>query len=236
MLTKALDKMQNKHIVGFKIKSIVYGGLDGIITTFAIVSGVAGASLESAVVLILGFANLLADGLSMAFSDYLSSKSEAQFKRNEKLHEESVFSKHLSKEKNELASMYEDKGFSKEDAHSLSSILSKKKDAFIQAILHEKGIDESDESPIKSGLITFSSFVFFGFIPLLAYVLSLWISFSNTFAFATVLTGVTLFLLGSMKVYVTNENWFKSGLEMLIIGGVASLAAYIVGHLLGGII
>ena len=64
---------------GKHIKSLVYGGLDGIITTFAVVSGVTGASLAMRVVIILGFANLLADGISMAVGDYLSTKSENEY-------------------------------------------------------------------------------------------------------------------------------------------------------------
>lgn len=71
--------LQSRSRGGKYIKSLVYGGLDGIITTFAVVSGVAGASLAVRVVIILGFANLLADGISMAVGDYLSTKSENEY-------------------------------------------------------------------------------------------------------------------------------------------------------------
>ena len=64
---------------GKYIKSVIYGGLDGIITTFAVVAGVAGAALSPAIVLILGFANLIADGISMAVGDYLSTKAEKEY-------------------------------------------------------------------------------------------------------------------------------------------------------------
>ena len=57
------------------LSDFVYGGIDGAVTTFAVVAGVAGAGLDSAVVLILGFVNLFADGFSMATSNYLSTKS-----------------------------------------------------------------------------------------------------------------------------------------------------------------
>jgi len=64
---------------GAFLKSTIYGGLDGIITTFAVVAGVIGASLDSSIILILGFANLVADGISMAVGDYMSTKSEQEY-------------------------------------------------------------------------------------------------------------------------------------------------------------
>jgi len=62
------------------LPDFVYGSIDGVITTFAIVAGVVGGGLSSGVVLVLGFANLLADGFSMAASDYLSAKSDHELK------------------------------------------------------------------------------------------------------------------------------------------------------------
>lgn len=74
-------KAVSKHVghVEYRyLPEFVYGGIDGAITTFAVVSGVVGAGLGSAIVLILGFANLFADGFSMAVSNYLSTKSEQE--------------------------------------------------------------------------------------------------------------------------------------------------------------
>jgi vacuolar iron transporter family protein len=72
-------RMQRKYLPEF-----VYGSIDGAVTTFAIVSGAMGGSFGSAVVLILGFANLFADGFSMAVSNYLSTKSEQDVQKNHK--------------------------------------------------------------------------------------------------------------------------------------------------------
>jgi len=77
-------KEEHQTEQGQYIKSAVYGGLDGIITTFAVVAGVTGASLGMIIILILGLANLIADGLSMAIGDYLSTKAEIEFQRNER--------------------------------------------------------------------------------------------------------------------------------------------------------
>jgi predicted membrane protein (TIGR00267 family) len=167
------------------IKSIVYGGMDGIITTFAIVAGVAGASLASSIVLILGFANLIADGISMATGDYLSNKSEVEASKNKNIFKKVSSGKRLFR-----------------------------------------------ISPLKSGVVTFFSFVVFGFVPLLAYVLR----FDNAFQISIVLTFIALFLLGASKCKITNKGWFISGIETLVIGGVAAGASYYIGYLISGFV
>ena len=88
----------------------MYGGLDGIITTFAVVAGVAGASLSAGVVLILGFANLIADGISMAIGDYLSSKSEREYEAAERKREAWEVEHYPEGEKKELVELYEAQG------------------------------------------------------------------------------------------------------------------------------
>ncbi|WP_040212637.1 VIT1/CCC1 transporter family protein [Clostridium polynesiense] len=220
---------------GQYIKSLVYGGLDGIITTFAVVAGVAGASLSPAIVLIMGFANLIADGLSMAIGDYLSTKAEMQYKSLERERETWEVENYPEGEKLELIELYMDKGMSQEDAETVTEIISKNEKTWVDIMMIEElGIIEEEESPVKNAMVTFTSFVIFGFIPILAYVLSRFIPYIaiNTFAIACFLTGATLFALGALKVKITEENWIKSGLEMLIVGGLAAGAAYIIGNFL----
>jgi len=75
--------------------------------------------------------------------------------------------------------------------------------------------------------------VVFGFIPLVAYVLSgfMEVLANNTFLIASVLTALTLFTLGAIKVRITEKNWLVSGVEMLVVGGIAAAAAYGIGAL-----
>lgn len=223
---------------GQYIKSMIYGGLDGIITTFAVVAGVAGASLSAGVVLILGFANLIADGLSMAIGDYLSTKAEQEYKQAERDREKWEVENYPEGEKQELVELYIHKGMAKEDAHAVTEIISRNKEAWIDIMMVEElGILDDKESPLKNALVTFFSFGIFGFIPLVAYVLSRFISGVQVPAFpvACILTGLTLFTLGALKVRITGKNWFVSGLEMLIVGGLAASAAYGIGALLAGL-
>ena len=229
---------QHKQEQGKYIKSIIYGGLDGIITTFAVVAGVAGASLSAGIVLILGFANLIADGLSMAIGDYLSTKAENEYNKAERQREKWEVENYPEGEKQELEELYVDKGMSEKDAKTVVEIIAKNKDAWVDIMMVEElGIIESDESPLKNAIATFSSFSVFGFIPLLAHVLSQFIPIlqQNTFLFATLLTGITLFALGALKVRITEQNWFYSGLEMFVVGGIAAFAAYGIGYFLSGL-
>ncbi|MDA3949013.1 MAG: VIT1/CCC1 transporter family protein [Spirochaeta sp.] len=223
---------------GKYVKSIVYGGLDGIITTFAVVAGVAGASLSAGVVLILGFANLVADGLSMAVGDYLSTKSENEYNAMERKREEWEVDHYPDGEKQEMVELYTAKGMDKEDAREIVERLSHNRTAWVDVMMVEElGIIEERESPLSNAVATFFSFEVFGFVPLLAYVVAQFFPplASSSFLLACLLTGGTLFGLGSLKVFITGRNWLISGLEMLVVGGIASAAAYLVGLALSGL-
>ncbi|MFW9998113.1 MAG: VIT1/CCC1 transporter family protein, partial [Candidatus Odinarchaeota archaeon] len=236
-----LAREDHQQEQGKYIKSVVYGGLDGIITTFAVVAGVTGAALSAGIVLILGLANLIADGLSMAIGDYLSTKAEREYQEDERRREAWEVENYPEGEKQELVELYMEKGLTKEDASSIVSIISRNKSAWIDIMMVEElGILESDESPVKNALVTFISFAVFGSIPLVVYILSLFIPLlmENPFFIffvACTMTGLTLFALGALKVRVTGKKWFVSGFEMLVVGGLAAIAAFGIGVLLSGL-
>lgn len=225
---------------GQYLKSLVYGGLDGTVTTFAVVAGVTGASLSYGTILIIGFANLLGDGLSMAIGDYLSTRSEQQFHRAERAREEWEVEKYPEGEKNEMIDIYKKKGYSAEDASSLVNVLFKNTRHFIDdMMIWELGILDSDESPLRNAIVTFFSFQLFGLVPLLAYLLLFFFPQAvlpfGSFAWSSVLTAFTLFALGALRVKFTNRNLLTSGLEMLLVGGLAAVAAYGIGYFLAGL-
>ncbi len=219
---------------GQYIKSFVYGGLDGTITTFAVVAGVAGASLSSNVILILGFANLIADGIAMAFGDFLSTRAEQQYHASERQREEWELENYPEGERKELIEIYVEKGLSSEDATTLVSILEKYPNVMVDTMMVvELGIFEEHESPLKNGLVTFASFVIFGFVPLLIFVLMHFTGWTlNGMLWACVLTACTLFGLGVAKSKFSAVAWWRSGAEMLLLGGVAAVAAYFIGKAL----
>lgn len=224
---------------GKYLKSWVYGGLDGIITTFAVVAGVVGASLESKIILILGFANLIADGISMAIGDYLSTKSEKEYYDLERSREEWEVENNPKGEEEEMLEIYQKKGLSKKDAISMISVLKKNKKFWVDTMMSDElGLSKEDGSPLRHGIVTFFSFLIFGLIPLSLFLIGALFntSFTKPFLFASILTGIAMFSLGAVKTKITGKNWLRSGLEMLLIGGIAATAAYFVGEFLSKII
>lgn len=220
------------------IGDMVYGGLDGIITTFAVVSGVAGAQLGTNVILILGMANLLADGFSMATGAFLSSKSEQEYYEREWQREAWEVEHFPEGERQELYEVYRQQGYSEEDAHSLVAIQTRDPHLWVKTMMVEElGLLEDERKPLFSALATLVSFVIAGSVPLIIYLLGLAFPISPTIAFpvSMALSGLALFGLGAAKVLVTELNIFRSGVEMLLVGGLAAGVAYGVGALLKGI-
>ena len=220
------------------IGDLVYGGLDGVITTFAVVSGVAGANLGAEVVLILGLANLFADGFSMATGAYLSSKSEHEYYEKERERELWEVEHFREGEKTELREIYEERGFSPEEADQLVQIYSRDDDRFVDAMMvDELGMLKDEGNPIFNGLATLGAFVLVGIVPLLVYLLGLAIPIpaDQNFPIAIALSAVALFGLGLGKVTVTHRPPIQSGLETLLIGALAAGVAYGVGALLQGL-
>lgn len=220
------------------IGDLVYGGLDGIITTFAVVSGVAGAQLGTPVILILGLANLFADGFSMATGAYLSSKSEQEYYEREWLREAWEVEHFPEGERLELVEIYRGQGYSEADAQNLVEIQSRDPQRWVKAMMvNELGLLPDERKPLLSGLATLLAFVVAGSVPLLIYLLGLFVPVAPEVAFpvSIVLSGLALFGLGAAKVIITRMNAFRSGFEMLVVGGLAASVAYIVGALLKGI-
>lgn len=228
----------HKSTEGKYIKSIVFGGLDGIITTFAIVAGVAGADLSSKVVLVLGFANLLADGLSMGIGDYLSDSAEIEHNKAERKREKWEMENYVEGEIEEMIQIYESKGIEKEDAEKILRTMSKYPDFFVDHMMvQELGImpPDEDDNPMMSGFVTFLSFILFGFVPLVAFLIlnSSSAAFGLKFGLSCLLTALTLIALGLIKARLSGLNYINSALFVLINGAATAGVAYLIGWGLG---
>lgn len=229
---------EHKTGTGSYIGEAVYGALDGIVTTFAVVAGVEGASLSSGIVLILGFANLIGDGLSMGVGSYLSTKSKREYEKSERDRELWEVENYPEGEIEEIREIYRRKGFTGMDLERAVAIITSNKDIWVETMMQEElGILEENSHPFFNGLSTFISFIIAGFIPLIFFVISLLVTgfADHTFIMSVILTGLALFAVGSLRVMVTQTSWWKSGIEMLIVGGAAAFGAYLVGYFLRGL-
>jgi len=229
---------EHKTGAGAYIGEAVYGALDGIVTTFAVVAGVEGARLSSGVVLILGFANLIGDGLSMGVGSYLSTKSQREYQRSERIREEWEIDNYPEGEIEEIRQIYRRKGFRGSDLDRAVEIITSNKEVWVETMMVEElGILSEDNHPFFNGLSTFVSFILAGFVPLLFFVAALAVPGLEKYSFimSVILTAITLFAVGSLRALITQTRWWRSGFEMLIVGGAAALGAYLIGYILRGL-
>ena len=216
----------------------VYGGIDGCVTTFAVVAGAVGAGLESSVIIILGFANLLADGFSMSIGAYLSSKSERSYYFKQKQIEYWEVDNLPEKEKDEIRNIYREKGFEGETLEKIVEVITSDKERWVNVMMREElGMTLEEKSPVRIGVVTYLSFLSIGFIPLLVYVLDYISPFQqNLFLFSSLLTGFSFLIIGVLKSYITQTSILRGVIETILLGIVAALVAYGVGHWLESII
>lgn len=212
----------------------VYGGIDGCVTTFAVVAGAVGAGLDSAIIIILGFANLLADGFAMSVGAYLSSKSEKENYQKHKNVEYWEVENLPEVEIQEIREIYAAKGFEGELLEKVVEVITSDKDRWVDVMMKEElQMIEETKSPIYMGLVTYISFIIIGLIPLLTYVWDYFYPISgNLFLISSCLTAIGFIIVGVLKTYVTETSVWKGVLETLALGAIAALVSYFVGDLL----
>lgn len=214
------------------LKEWVYGGIDGVVTTFAIVAGVVGASLSPAIVVILGLANLIGDGFSMAAGAYSSSKTETDNYDRLRQVETSHIEKYPEGEKEEIRQIFAAKGFKGENLEHAVQTITADKNAWIDMMMAEEyGMTSSPHTPIKAALHTFLAFIICGAMPLLPYLLS----FPDAFAYAVLFSALTFFAIGSIKGRWSISSTWYHGFETMAIGLTAAGLAFLIGYWLKGL-
>ena len=217
------------------IAEFVYGGIDGVITTFAVVAGSAGAELAVPIVLILGFANLIADGFAMSVGSYFSAKSENESYDKHKAVEYWEIENLREKEVEEIREIYEAKGFECDLLKQVVDVITSDDEVWVDTMMKEElEIMKDDRPPWKRGLVTFLAFNLLGFIPLSTYALTGIIdaSSSDLFMLSSFSTAVALAFIGALKGYVTEQSRIKGILETVFLGGIAAIIAFFVGDIL----
>lgn len=217
----------------------VYGGIDGCVTTFAVVAGAAGASLGSDVILILGFANLFADGFAMSVGSYLSAKAQRDNYEKHKRHEYWEIENYRDREVEEVREIYKAKGFEGELLEKAIEVITADKDRWVDVMMKEElEMFEEHKHPLRGAVMTFVSFILVGFIPVTVYVAdyAFNLNLENTFVWSSILTAIGFIFIGYLKSIVNATSRKKGILETLILGTVAALVAYFLGDFLEGII
>ena len=212
------------------LSDLVLGGIDGAVTTFAIVAGVAGADLPNHVALILGCANVLADGFSMAVSNYLGTQAERHLVERIREHEGRHIDAFPEGEREEIRQIFAAKGFEGAVLDRIVDVITQNRKQWIDTMVTEEfGLSLRGPSPWRAGGATFAAFLLAGFVPLFPFLLPMTLAGRSIFALSTLATMVTFFLIGVAKGRLLERAPFRSGLETLAIGGAAALLAYGVG-------
>lgn len=211
------------------LRDWIYGGIDGAVTTFAIVAGSLGANLSGPMVLILGLANLLADGFSMAVANYTGTKSESE----NYVRLLGVEQKHMrldpTGEREEIRQIFVSKGYKGEELETLVSAITSRKQPWLDMMmLEEYGLTSSQRSALKAALATFAAFAICGSVPLLPFLFSA----ENAGLTTTALTALVFFAIGAAKSRWSSRSPLTSGLETCAIGMCAALIAWAVGTFL----
>ena len=213
------------------LRDWVYGGVDGIVTTFAIVSGVVGARLAPQIILVLGTASLVADGFAMAAADYLATRSEDEELR----HAEAVERRHIEEcpegEREEVREILREYGVAGHLLDDATASVTAERDRWVRMMIREEyGLPAATRSPWRAALSTFSAFLACGLVPLVPFVAA----WKNPFWIACAATGLMFVLIGALKSRWSTRPWWDSALGTLAIGGGAAVVAYVVGAWLRG--
>lgn len=208
------------------LRDWIYGGIDGAVTTLAVVTGVAGAQLSTWIILALGFSNLFADGFSMAASNYLGTKAEHDDWRRL----ENIENRHIDLapegEREEVRQIFARKGFEGTDLNRIVELVTSDRERWVRTMLtDEYGLPHAVRSPWIAALSTFAAFLLCGLVPLLPYLLGT----QQSLAISVILTGIVFVAIGSIKSRWSTSAWWHSGLTTLLVGTIAALLAYFAG-------
>lgn len=211
----------------------IYGGIDSAITTFAIVAGSVGAGLSARVILILGFSNIIADGLSMAAANYTGTKAENDNAKRLRAVEEKHVRLAPAGEREEIQQIFAAKGFAGDLLDQIVGVITSDRKLWVETMLAEEhGIGQAKRVPMRAAMGTLIGFLLCGLVPLLPFALSA----PSPAMVALVATTLVFFGIGIWKSKWSQQAWWRSGLETLTIGLLAAGAAFLVGDLLSRLI
>jgi len=225
------DERRKASLLG-EIREAIFGAQDGLVSTLAVVSTVAGASADRVPVLIAGIATGLAGVFSMAAGEYMSSKSQREIFVAQIAGEREEVSERPGEAEAEMAYMFEEDGLPRSEASAVAGTIAAHPDVLLKTMVEkELGLtgEHAEGSPFQGALVMGTSFGLGSIVPVLVYLVfpievAIWA--------AVAASGGVLFGIGVLKSRWTRQAWLRSGLEILVLGAFAGIAGFFFGNLL----
>jgi VIT1/CCC1 family predicted Fe2+/Mn2+ transporter len=229
---EAIKKRLNHKNKPQTISDAVLGAIDGCVTTFAIVAGAVGAGFSASVALIMGFANLFADGFSMAVSNYEAIKAQREFREQARRMEEEHIDRVPAGEREEIRQVFARKGFSGDILEEIVTTISQDRQLWVETMLiEEHGLQTVELDPARSAAVTFTTFLIAGAIPLLPLFFTS-LGIQRQFFLSAALAAAVFFSIGMLKSLEFAKPVLRAGFGTLLTGGAAAALAYLTGYLL----
>jgi VIT1/CCC1 family predicted Fe2+/Mn2+ transporter len=219
-----------------EIREAIFGAQDGLVSTLAVVSTVAGASANSFPVLIAGIASGLAGVFSMAAGEYMSSKSQREIFEAQIVGEREEVRERPGEAEAEMAFMFEEDGLPRQEARAVASVIARHPEVLLKTMVEkELGLtgEHAEGTPLQGALIMGTAFGAGALVPILPYLL---LPMGAATLASGVVTAAVLFGIGVTKARWTRRSWLRSGLEILLLGAFAGVAGYFFGSLLPGLL
>jgi VIT1/CCC1 family predicted Fe2+/Mn2+ transporter len=198
------------------------------VTTFAVVAGSIGAGFEPVVIIVMGFANVLADGFSMAAGNYLATKSARELVDRAVREEREHVDIYPQGEAEEIRQLFARKGFEGDTLNHIVDVITSNSDLWVETMVTEElGLQIEGPDPMKAGAATYAAFIAVGMVPLVPFILP--VAPENAFAASAAMTAVAFAAVGAFKGRVVGRSSIKAGLGTLLVGGAAAILAYLVG-------
>jgi VIT1/CCC1 family predicted Fe2+/Mn2+ transporter len=195
----------------------------------AVVAGAVGGGFSGVVIIVLGFANLLADGFSMAVSNYQGTKSQLERVEEARRSEERQIRKIPADEREEIRQISAAKGFSGETLERVVETITNDPRLWVDTMLTEElGLEADEPNPLRAALATGAAFLVVGLLPLIPFLIPN-LTADTRFRASAVAAVFAFFAVGAAKGIVLKRPVLRAGVETLLTGGGAALLAYVVG-------
>jgi VIT1/CCC1 family predicted Fe2+/Mn2+ transporter len=222
-----------RHVAaGANLRDVMLGLNDGLVASFAVTSGIAGAFTESRVVLMAGLAEMLGGAVSMGLAAFISARSQIEFYESEVDRERDEIKRFPDHERDEIRGIYRQKGFSGPLLDQIVAHITGDPDRWAEVMMREElgFTEENFESPLKSSMVVGASYLIGAAVPVAPY---LFIAPAVGVVVSAIITVLVLFAVGAAKTIITSRSWWRSGIESMLTGIAAGAITYGAGCLFG---